>query len=265
MSKIASFIKRHPLIAFYAVIGLLEWALVAPLGALSPMAVGLIAFTPAAAAFITVAVMDGKQGVKSLWRRALAWRMGRRWYLIALSVPLLVNLAAAIVSLSIGSQLAIPLARLPSLIIFTFILAAGEEIGWRGFAFPRLLDRYSLLTASIIFGLLHAAFHLPMYLLSLPDELRQASPFWLFTILVVSFAVPAFWMHVRTRGNVAIGIVYHTAINVFTLLISGTPREVIAWLLPVGWAVMALVFVVIILPVSRSKTQSLHTQRTTTF
>jgi membrane protease YdiL (CAAX protease family) len=41
---------------------------------------------------------------------------------------------------------------------------AGEEIGWRGFAFPHLLDRLRPLPASLLFGVIWATLHLPLYL-----------------------------------------------------------------------------------------------------
>ena len=233
--------SRYPLLTFFGLVALLSWAVVVPLvlAAGQPVLVGLIAFTPAPAAFLAAALTGGRPGLRELWRRTRLWRISPRWYLIAIGLPLLVHVAAASVSRLMGAPLSFPAGQFLALTIFTLLLASGEEIGWRGFAIPRMIARFSPLAAAILFGVLHAAFHLPMYLLPLPSELRQASPFWLFILLTVGFSIPGIWLFNRTRGSVPIAILYHWAINMTVLLLSGAPREMIAWLIPVSWMVTA--------------------------
>ena len=242
--------RRSPLLVFYALVALLSWGLVAPLVLLTgqPYLVALIAFIPAPAAFLAAALTGGRPAVREVRRRAGLWRVAPSGYAIALALPLLVHLAAAGVSRLLGAHLSFPAGQILPLGLLTLILAAGEEIGWRGFALPRLLERFSPLASGLLFGVLHAAFHLPMFLLPLPPELRQASPFWLFTLLAVGYSVPGVWLYHRTQGSVPAAVLYHTAINLTVLLVSGASRELIGWLLPVSWVVAALLTVALVGP-----------------
>lgn len=139
-----------------------------------------------------------------------------------------------------------PVEQYLTLSIFTLFLAAGEEIGWRGFAIPRMLERFPPLGTAILFGILHAAFHLPIFLLPIPPELRQASPYWLFNILLLGYSIPGVWLYNRTRGSVPVAIIYHWAMNMSVLLVNGAPREMIAWLLPVAWIITAVITLTVV-------------------
>ncbi len=242
--------RRRPLLVFYALVALLSWGVVAPLVLLTrqPVLVALIAFTPAPAAFLAAALTGGQPAVRDVRRRAALFRVAPSGYALALALPLGVHLAAAGVSRLLGADLRFPAGQILPLGLLTLILAVGEEIGWRGFALPRLLARFSPLATAVLFGALHAAFHLPMFLLPLPLELRQASPFWLFTLLAVSYSIPGVWLYHCTRGSVPAAVLYHAAINLTVLLLNGASRELIAWLLPASWAIAALLTVALIGP-----------------
>src|SRR5437763_50454 len=54
---------------------------------------------------------------------------------------------------------------------------SGEEIGWRGYALPRLLTRWSALTAGAVLGVIWAVWHLPVVLAD--PGLRVPVPFLL--------------------------------------------------------------------------------------
>jgi membrane protease YdiL (CAAX protease family) len=96
----------------------------------------------------------------------LTWRVGARWYAVALlTAPLL--MMAILLALSLFSPQFVPslfvsddkVALLLSSIAIA--LAAGfiEELGWTGFAVPALRRRYSVLATGLIVGLLWAAWH----------------------------------------------------------------------------------------------------------
>src|SRR5690606_11703585 len=102
--------------------------------------------------------------------------------------------------------------------------ALGEELGWRGYALPRLLELTDARAASIILGVVWAVWHLPAFFLA---SLAQSSVnFGLFVINVTAFSVIMTWLFVNTRGSVLwAGIVPH-------MLFNATPK---AGIMPVVW------------------------------
>lgn len=256
MAASPTLFERYPLLTFYGLVALLSWGVIAPLVLLTgqPLLVGLIAFVPTPAAYLTEALVGwrrrtpGRRSPSEVGRRTGLWRIAPRWYFAALAIPWLAHAMAAFAAQQLDAELAFPAEQFLSLGLFTLVLAAAEEIGWRGFAIPHLLKLFSPLKAALLFGVLHAAFHLPMYLLPLPPDFRQASPFWLFTILAIGYSLPGMWLFNRTRGSVPVATVYHWSINMTVLLISGAPREMIGWLLPVVWAAAGISLLLLVGP-----------------
>jgi uncharacterized protein len=79
-------LKTHPVIAYFVLPYVLTWWMF-PLLQSSPM-LGLFGlFGPALAAITMAAVVNGKPGVKSLLKRVVRWRVGARWYVVALGGP----------------------------------------------------------------------------------------------------------------------------------------------------------------------------------
>jgi membrane protease YdiL (CAAX protease family) len=204
--------------------------------------VGLIVLLPFLAALIAAGLLDGRAGLRELWQRILIWRVGWRWYAAALIIPTIIHLIVAGIAGILGESITIPFDVLLLTLLATLILATFEEIGWTAYAVPRFLEKWSARWVMLVFGIVHAAFHLPMYLLPLPEELRQSVAFPFFTIMVVAFSVFRIWLYENTQGSVLISIVYHFAINASVILITGTSRETQAWLLPTAWSIAVLVF-----------------------
>jgi membrane protease YdiL (CAAX protease family) len=101
-----------------------------------------------------VAAAEGKTGLKDLLGRILRWRVGLRWYVIALGLPAVLALVTAGLHLLFGAPTPVQLGQLSILEPILFVLVLGEEIGWRGYALPRLLATRSMLSASLILGVL---------------------------------------------------------------------------------------------------------------
>ena len=135
---IRGLIRRHPVPAFFGLAFALTWFAV-PLG--SFMAAG-----PLLAALIVLGVTEGRPGLRDLGRRMIQWRVGWRWYVPALLVPIGVALAAGGLNVAFGaSDGAFARMELSSMaVLFGLRLVVpvfapiGEEPGWRGFALPRL-------------------------------------------------------------------------------------------------------------------------------
>jgi membrane protease YdiL (CAAX protease family) len=167
--------------------------------------VGLSAFGPMFGAML-VSRMEGGGGIRALFRPLRDWRVNVGWYLVALLVPGATFAAGMAVNGLFGGTgpwFYVPenAARVTALVVFSF----GEEIGWRGYALPRLQERYGPLQASAILGFFWCLWHIPMFMLAgLPLSLMP---------LLILFFIPGTvfftWIYNRTRAGLPLAIVAH--------------------------------------------------------
>ena len=117
-----------------------------------------VSFVPAVMAWLVLRVA-GTADERRAWRRRLTRvRVGWRWYAIALLALPLAYLAGLGIATAGGGAFPFHVQTLALLPIF-LLTNFGEEIGWRGFALPRLQDRMSPLAASLVLGVIWGAFH----------------------------------------------------------------------------------------------------------
>jgi membrane protease YdiL (CAAX protease family) len=160
---------------------------------------------------------DGREGLRCLGRRLLPWRSRPRWYLaVAVGYGVITVFALGVAGLFHPTVSAIPSW---SGFLTSLVVAAvkdpgpvGEEFGWRGFALPRLLERYSPLNASVRLGLIHAAWHIPLFFISGMPQTERSFP--LFTLGVVSIAIFDTALYLRTGANLLLAILVHLFANV---------------------------------------------------
>jgi len=172
---------------------------------------------PLVAAIGVAARRSGGAGVRALLGRLLGWRVGPVWYAVALLAWPAVDLVLILLNLAAGGALppAPPASvwlAVPGLFLRTVLLGGGlyEEVGWRGFALPRLQERYGALAASLLLGLVWAAWHLPLWFV--PGQ--EMPPFLLFVPNVVALSVVLAWLYNGTQGSLLIVALAHTANNV---------------------------------------------------
>jgi membrane protease YdiL (CAAX protease family) len=180
-------VMGHPLVAFFVLAFLGGWIVLLPtvlfesgFGLIPidiPAPAVMLSFIPAAmagptlAAFVVTGLVEGKGGVRKLLRRRiLRWRVGVRWYLIAVfGAPVVYFLAASLVLGTAPLDALIEdwpflfTSYLPKVVMVFLIVSLWEEIGWMGFALPRLQEKYGPLMASVVLGVLWALWHLPAY------------------------------------------------------------------------------------------------------
>jgi len=106
------------------------------------------AIMPSLVALALTDLEEGRTGVRVLLGGLRKWRVGARWYLFALSYMIAVKLAAAVLNrLALGEWPRFgqtPWYLMAAAIVFSTPVQAGEEIGWRGYALPRLTKHFSL-------------------------------------------------------------------------------------------------------------------------
>lgn len=105
----------------------------------------------------------------------------------------------------------------PTMAVTTLVLIAdpgalGEELGWRGFALPRLLQLFDATRSAIVLGVIWTIWHAPAFLL---DGLSQAAfNFGWFLLALVSLSILMTWIFLHAKGNAVVaGVVPHMMFN----------------------------------------------------
>ena len=130
-------------------------------------------FAPSLVAISLTARADGRVGLTALLRRLFQWRAPARWYLFAVGYMAAIKLTVALVHrIATGAWPHFGQDAWYTMVAATVMSTvvggqAGEEIGWRGYALPRLESRVGLAYGSVILGVLWASWHLPLVFMAL--------------------------------------------------------------------------------------------------
>ncbi len=208
-----SFSQRHPVAVYFLATGAVSWAGALAVAApalvrrqpVSPMA-GVLMFPamlagPLLASILLTARLEGRAGIRALFSGMNPARVPPGWWSVLLLPPAAVLCTLWMLSRLVSTVFS-PNLFLPGLL---FGVPAGllEEMGWTGFAFPRMMARRDPLRASMWLGLLWSAWHLPVI-----NYLGAATPhgaWWLEYFLAFALAMTAMrvllgWLYVRTRS-----------------------------------------------------------------
>jgi len=151
----------------------------------------------------------------SLLRRVIAWRVGVRWYLFAVGYVAAIKLIAALLHrLSLGAWPRFgnhPWYIIVAAIVLSTPFHSGEEIGWRGYALPRLAARFGYAGASVILGVIWACWHLPFFLRPGADTYGQSFPLYMLQVTAMSVALA--WLYMNTNGSLLLVMLMHSAGN----------------------------------------------------
>ena len=220
-----------PVLAFFALAFAWSWAcwLLAPQLKIYSPAAG-VALTlaaglgPSLAAVVMVGYSHGRDGLRRWLLRCLQWRVG--WPVVVLAFllpPLMVGLAAAI-HLALGGVLPpsafsgqVWMAALSVMVMFFVGGPFGEEFGWRGYALPALQERFGWRVASLLLGMVWAAWHLPLFYIA--NAVQSHLPMDLYALSVVASSVLFAWLFNRSQGSVAPVLILHTAVNAWSMIV----------------------------------------------
>ena len=272
MKTITAFIKRHPVLTFYALAFALSWGgiLIVVGGADgypgTPQQVAqLFLFVmlawlagPSVASLLVTGLVDGWAGLRELLSRLLKWRVSARWYAVALLTAPLVYVAMSF-ALSLTSRAFLPniLTTSDTAALLLMGLAYGllgggfcEELGWTGFAVPRLRQRYGVLSTGLIVGVLWGAYHFSVIYWSsspsgaLPLVILIAQLFaWL-----PAYRVLMVWVYDRT-GSLLVAMLMHAVLTSGMIILTPTALAgvpLLTWLVVLAavlWVVVAAVAV----------------------
>lgn len=207
-------------------------------------------FTPGFVALWLTGRATGRSGVVALLRRLIDWQVPARWYVFAASYIAVVKLTVALVHRAatgawprFGQD---PWYLMLAATVGSVLVGGqtGEEIGWRGYALPRLAARFGLGGASVLLGVLWACWHLPLFFVPAADTLGQSFP--LYVIQVTALSVAMAWLYANTRGSLLPVMLLHAAgNNTKDIVPSAEPNATNPWALShsfVAWLTVALLW-----------------------
>lgn len=177
----------------------------------------VVSFIPALAA-TGLAFVAGGRSLTELYGTI---RLGRlSWLAISILVGTAMQVTITLLSLLLGYITTVRLATSPQLIalaIFTPLLALGEELGWRGYALPKLLRSQSPLSASLITGVPWALVHLSLFL---PGMMFVGRPLVAQIAPVALFSILHAWVFIKSGGSVLAPSLLHGVFNFLGVLIN---------------------------------------------
>ena len=245
-SSLKQAIIRHPLVAYFVLAFAGTWGVQLPM-LLSQDGLGLLPYTvpslpfmllfllstyagPFLAAFVVTATESGRAGVRDFLRRFVRWRVALRWYVVVLLGYPILYVLAAMVFMGAAPLQAVAArwtllftSYLPLLLLKQGLTQWAEEPGWRGFALPRLEERFGPVPGTLILGTLHMLWHLPVYTYTggpVPLGPFDLSTFALAIAVSAMTAITWTWVYNNTGGSILLAVLLHSALNETSPLIA---------------------------------------------
>lgn len=180
------------------------------------------AYGPTLIGILLTAFYDGRQGLRMLARRAVSFKVGALWILIAviagpllyaISIPLYVSLGGELGAVNYGL-----LPWLPVVFIVPVVFGPlAEEFGWRGFALPLLDHKNKAITSSIIIGFIWALWHAPLFWAetgtAISGHTIDLAAVALFFLAVIGSSFIYTWLFNNTAGSICMAVLLHLSMN----------------------------------------------------
>ena len=261
--------RRHPILSYFLVAYAITWSMVVPIALGSqhvvdfqlPRAIHYLAVMgPAISALVVTWLIGGKPGLREIGRRVVRWRVGRKWLLISIGSPIaLFAVAAAITRIVDGSWVNLwdlgkvnflPALGPGALVLWFISNGLGEEIGWRGFALPRLQEHHGALTSTLILALLWAGWHTPFffYLPTYREMGIAGAPGFFFSL--VAGAILLTWLYNGSGGSILMVAIWHGMFNFFSA--SSATSATLATVFSIEVMIVAVVLVILDRPLNLS-------------
>ncbi|MCE7065753.1 CPBP family intramembrane glutamic endopeptidase [Dyadobacter sp. CY326] len=205
------------------------------------------AYGPSLAAIITTGYFEGGTDLRTLLQKLLLWRASPKVYFAIFTLPVIFMLLGIYIYHlfiePVGDFSMSKVAIIPSMVGYgLFAGPMGEELGWRGFLLPKLLERHSSTKSSIIIGLIWCTWHIPLFfgptgaLISNGDITFLNVSIYLLTTICLSYLFT--YISSITNGSVLIAIFTHLSVNAslpifFFPYLTSPPNVLIVWKLTI--------------------------------
>ncbi len=267
-------IKKHSVLVYFVLTLIISWGsllLVMGIGGILGtvtvpeeriplLYVGML-LGPTTAGLVMTGLTRGRLGFRDLFSKLRHWRVNIRWYLIAtLTAPGLV--AGALVVLSRFSSLYVPgiltSSDKTSLVIsglFAGVLVGiFEELGWTGFAIPKLRLKYGILATGLIVGFVWGLWHMPLFIASARTS-QEVAPLIKLSVLLFSF-LPAFrvlmvWVYDRTK-SLLVAMIMHMSQTATTLIFAIPEGDTVAVVSNITYCGFLCLFIMVALKLNHS-------------
>jgi len=199
---------------------------------------------PSVAGLLMSSLVSGRGGLRELLGHLTTWRVGGRWYAVALLAPPLMVMAVSL-ALSFFSTDFLPAIFINdekpvvlSGVAAGLLVGIFEELGWTGFAIPRIRRRYGIFSTGLLVGVLWGAWHFPMFWE--PDSFSGALPFGVLLVRLFSW-LPAFrilmvWVYDRT-GSLLVAMLMHASLTATQLIFMPPPSSGMTLMISIlAWA-----------------------------
>lgn len=234
-------VKKHPVVAFFVLAFAITWGsetlrlfLGLP-GFSAILALQVAGAGPSLAGLVVAWAAYGRRGLRDLLGKAFKWRVGIGWYplvLVAFPALLVGVLAAATIISGQAFKITVSWWLLPAFMLLVPLLGPlQEELGWRAFALPALMERCGWLPASLIIGAAWALWHRTPETWTAATWSEPLGSAGLFGLILsaalpdVALSVLMAWVFVRTGGSALLaGIGMHTAAN-FALFVPAVQAD----------------------------------------
>ena len=213
-------------------------------------------FAPGLVALGLTAYRGNRSSVRALLSRAIRFDAPAHLYAFALAyMPATKLLAAAGHRLISGTWPAFgdtPVLVMAAALFVSTWVQAGEEVGWRGYALPRLARRLGLGGGSVVLGVIWAVWHLPLFFI--PGSGSDGQSFVIYLAHVIALSVATSWLYWRSSGSLFLPMLMHAAVNNTTGLVPGAlsyrvpvfsvEASIVAWTsVAVAWAIAVVLLV----------------------